>query len=322
MNNITFGQYVPGNSWLYKLDPRTKVLLSIILILSIFLVPTLGGMLIAFAVFVVILLLSRVSIVRIVRGLKPMIFLLCFTFVLQLVYNQSGQLYYTFPMQIGLFNLLIIVGIFVLYLFTKKYIPFKVIYMLLMGISVFLVLWLVRFDSCIWKDFNFNIYESGLNQAVFVFIRILIMIGVTTLLTISTMSTDINNGLEWLLSPLKVLKINVSVISMTFALTLRFIPTLLEESKKIMNAQASRGVDFQEGKLKDKVTQIISLLVPMFVISFRRAEDLSNAMEARGYVIGQKRTKLDELKFRGLDYVSFIITFILLSLAIGSNFIG
>ena len=136
------------------------------------------------------------------------------------------------------------------------------------------------------------------------------------------MSTDINNGLEWLLSPLKVFGFPVSVISMTFALTLRFIPTLLEESKKIMNAQASRGVDFQEGSLGEKITQIVSLLVPMFVISFRRAEDLSNAMEARGYVIGAPRTKLDELKFKGLDFACFIICFIFLGCAIGGHFIA
>ena len=107
---------------------------------------------------------------------------------------------------------------------------------------------------------------------------------------------------------------------MLVSLTLRFIPTLLMESKKIMNAQASRGVDFQEGKLKDKVVQIISLLIPMFVISFKRAEDLSNAMETRGYIIGAKRTKLDELKLRWRDYVAIFISLALLALVIWSRF--
>ena len=130
------------------------------------------------------------------------------------------------------------------------------------------------------------------------------------------MSTDINNGLEWVLSPLKLIKIPVSVLSMTISLTLRFIPTLYEETRKIMNAQASRGVDFQEGKLKDKVTQIISLLVPMFVISFKRADDLSNAMEARGYVIDGKRTRIDELKFKALDIISLVLISIFLGLTI------
>ncbi len=316
------GQYVPGNSWLYKLDPRTKVLLAIFLIVVIFLIPSLYGMLIALGVFLLIFLSARISIVRVVRGLKPILFLLVFTFLLQLIYNRSGELLYTFPMQIGLYQLLIILAILIFYFSTKKYIRFKLIYTALMLASVFLVLWFARFDQLVWSDFNFDIYHDGLNSAIFVFVRIFIMIGITSMLTISTMSTDINNALEWILAPLKIIKIPVSVFSMTISLTLRFIPTLYEESRKIMNAQASRGVDFQEGRLKDKVTQIISLLIPMFVTSFRRAEDLSNAMEARGYIIGAKRTKIDELKFRYLDYACFIISLGFLGLAIWSRFLG
>jgi energy-coupling factor transport system permease protein len=144
------------------------------------------------------------------------------------------------------------------------------------------------------------------------------MIGITSLLTISTMSTDINNGIEAILSPLKLIKIPVGVFAMLISLTLRFIPTLIAETRKIMNAQASRGVDFNEGSLKDKINQIISLLVPMFVISFKRAEDLSNAMEARGYIIGAKRTKIDELKFRWRDYLCLIIVLGFLGVTIWS----
>lgn len=322
MNNITIGQYVPGNSWLYKLDPRTKVILAILYIVMIFLVSSFYAMLITFGVFLVIFISTRVSIIRLIRGLKPILFLLIFTFILQLIYTKDEKLLYTFPMQIGLFQLLIMLAILIVYFFTKRYIRFKIIYTLLMGVSLFLVLWLSRFSLVSWSDFNFEIYETGLSNATFIFIRIIMMIGITSLLTISTMSTDINNGLEWLLAPLKLIKIPVSVFSMTIALTLRFIPTLYEESKKIMNAQASRGVDFQEGSLRNKVTQIISLLIPMFVISFRRAEDLSNAMEARGYVIGAKRTKLDELKFRWLDYACFILSLGFLGLIIWSRFLG
>ena len=322
MNNITIGQYVPGNSWLYKLDPRTKVILTILCIVLIFLIQSFYAMLIAFGVFLLIFLSTRVSIIRLIRGLKPILFLLVFTFILQLIYNKEGKILYTFSMQIGLFQLLLMLAIVFVYFFTKKYIKVKILYTLAMGISIFLVLWLSRFNLMKWSDFDFVIYESGLMNASFVFIRIVMMIGITSLLTISTMSTDINNGLEWLLAPLKLIKIPVSVFSMTIALTLRFIPTLYEESKKIMNAQASRGVDFQEGRLHNKVTQIISLLIPMFVISFRRAEDLSNAMEARGYIIGARRTKLDELRFRFLDYFSFILCLGFLGLSIWSRFLG
>ncbi len=316
MNNITIGQYVPGNSWIYKLDPRTKILLTIISIVMIFIIPNLEFMILALGLFLVIFLSTRVSLVRVIRGLKGVIFLLTFTFALQLIYNKEGNILYTFNMQIGLFNLLIMLGILIFYFFTKKFIKFKLIYTFLMLGGIFSVLWLVKFDMLVWKDFNFDVYDVGLKNASFIFIRIFMMIGITSLLTVSTMSTDINNGLEWVLSPLKVIKVPVSVLSMTISLTLRFIPTLYEETRKIMNAQASRGVDFQEGKLKDKITQIISLLVPMFVISFKRAEDLSNAMEARGYVIGAKRTRIDELKFRALDIISFILGVGLLGLAI------
>ena len=316
MNNITIGQYVPGNSWIYKLDPRTKILLTIISIVMIFIIPNLEFMILALGLFLVIFLSTRVSLVRVIRGLKGVIFLLTFTFALQLIYNKEGNILYTFNMQIGLFNLLIMLGILIFYFFTKKFIKFKLIYTFLMLGGIFSVLWLVKFDMLVWKDFNFDVYDVGLKNASFIFIRIFMMIGITSLLTVSTMSTDINNGLEWVLSPLKVIKVPVSVLSMTISLTLRFIPTLYEETRKIMNAQASRGVDFLEGKLKDKITQIISLLVPMFVISFKRAEDLSNAMEARGYVIGAKRTRIDELKFRALDIISFILGVGLLALAI------
>ena len=316
MNNITIGQYVPGNSWIYKLDPRTKILLTILLITIIFIIPSLEGMVLALGIFMIIFLSTRVSIIRVLRGLKGVLFLLAFTFVLQLIYNKQGQILYTFDMQIGLFNLLIMIGILIFYFLTKKFIKFKMLYTFLMLGGMFTILWLVKFDSFVWKDFNFDVYDTGLKNASFIFIRIFMMIGITSLLTVSTMSTDINNGLEWVLSPLKLIKIPVSVLAMTISLTLRFIPTLFEETKKIMNAQASRGVDFNEGKLKEKVTQIISLLVPMFVVSFKRAEDLSNAMEARGYVIGAKRTRIDELKFKALDYVSFVLALLMLAGAI------
>ena len=320
MNNIAIGQYVPGNSWIYKLDPRTKIILTILLIVVIFIIPNLYGMLLALGLFVGIFLSTRVPILRVLKGLKPMLFLLMFTFILQLIYNREGELLYTFNLQLGLINVLILFGILAFYFLTRKFIKFKFLYTLLILMVIFIGLWKIKFDTLVWTEINFEIYASGLENAIFVFVRILLMIGITSLLTLSTMSTDINNGLEWVLSPLKIIKLPVSAFSMTIALTLRFIPTLYEESSKIMNAQASRGVDFQEGKLKDKITQIISLLIPMFVISLRRAEDLSNAMEARGYVVGAKRTKLDELKFKALDYFCFFVAFGFLGIAIWSNF--
>lgn len=324
--DFTFGQYVPGNSWIYKLDPRVKILLTIALIVIIFLIPNLYGMLIALGTFVLIFLSTRISIFKVLKSIKGIVVLLLFTILLQLIYTKgtTSTLYYTFDMSIGLYQILIMVGLLLIYSFTKKYIPFKMIYFLLIIFLMFMVLWNRPFDLFSWNfninitDFQFDVYKEGVEKSSFIFIRIVIMIGITSLLTLSTMSMDINNGIESLLSPLKVFKIPVGVFSMLIALTLRFIPTLLIETKKIMNAQASRGADFTEGHFHEKVKQIISLLIPMFVVSFKRADDLSNAMEARGYIIGEERTKLDLLKLRWRDYIAIILVLGFLGVTIWS----
>ncbi len=326
MNNIAFGQYVPGTSWIYKLDPRTKILLTIAFIVLIFLIPNLYGMLIALALFVIMFLTTRISIIKVLKGIKGVIFLLLFTIMLQLIYTKSSEVppLVSFDMSLGLYQILIMVGLLALYFTTKKYIKFTFSYLLVIVFLGFLVMWNNPFNLFSWPfnlnflEFKFDIYAVGLEKAGFIFLRIVLMIGMTSLLTLTTMSTDINNGLEWILSPLKLLHIPVGVFAMLISLTLRFIPTLLIESKKIMNAQASRGVDFQEGRLMDKVNQIISLLIPMFVISFKRADDLSNAMEARGYIIDGKRTKLDELKFNYRDFIAYAVTIALFAVVIWS----
>ncbi len=329
MDNISFGQYIPGKSWIYKTDPRTKIILTIALIVLIFLIPTLEGMLIALGAFSVIFLTTRVPVLKVLKGLKAILFLLLFTVILQLIYTKPADAMplYVFPMQLGLYQILIIVALIFVYFFTKKYIPFRFIYLLLILFLCFIIMWKNPFEKWYWLfedfkfvDFNFEVYQEGINKSAFVFIRIVLMIGITSLLTLTTMSTDINNGLEWVLAPLKLLHIPIGVFSMLISLTLRFIPTLLIESKKIMNAQASRGADFEEGSIKDKINQIISLLIPMFVISFKRAEDLSNAMESRGYVIGGKRTKIDELKFRFIDFFCIFLVVAMFVLVIWSNF--
>ena len=335
MENISFGQYYPGKSWIYKLDPRLKIILTILLIVLVFIFPsnTMGlYMILGFlGLYIIVFLTTRIPIIRVIKGIRPVLFLLLFTVFLQLVYTvpENETALYTFNMQIGLFQILIMVGLVLLYLFTSKYIPFKFLYLLVILTIIFSVLWKSPFGLFDWNfsvvitDFDFNIYQAGINKAAFIFVRIVLMIGITSLLTLSTMSTDINNGIEAVLSPLKIIKFPVGVFSMLISLTLRFIPTLMIESKKIMNAQASRGVDFNEGSLRQKANQIIALLIPMFVISFKRAEDLSNAMEARGYVIGAKRTKIDELKLRFLDYfVMFLSLLLTAAVILGRIYFG
>ncbi len=308
MNNITIGQYVPGNSWIYKIDPRIKILTIIGMIVILFLIPNIYIMLGFLGLFTIMYLTTKLPIIKMLKGIKPVLFLATFTFVLQVIYNQSGNLIYTFEFHLGLYQTLVIIGILVIYFLTKKYIPLKFIYLLLMFITVFYVQ-TFKFESFNWLNYDFKIYDAGLLKGGFILLRIVLMICLTSVLTFTTMNTEINNGLESLMAPLKIFKINVGTISMMISLTLRFIPTLTEETSKIMNAQASRGVDFNEGSLKQKVTQIVSLLVPMFVMSFKRADDLANAMETRGYIIGGRRTKLDELKLHLIDFISlFVLT--------------
>lgn len=325
MDNLAFGQYYPGKSWIYKLDPRLKILLTIFLIVILFLIPTntLNGLFMILGLlglYIIVFLTTGIPLLKVINGIKPVLFLLSFTVIMQLAYTTGTDksLLYVFNLQIGLFQTLIMLGLLIIYYFTRKYIPLKFTYLLFIVFLCFMVMWINPFEKFEWnfilgwKDFDFKIYKEGVFKSSFIFVRIVLMIGITSLLTLTTMSTDINNGLEAILSPLKLIKIPVGIFAMLISLTLRFIPTLMVESKKIMNAQASRGSDFNEGKLHEKVNQIIALLIPMFVISFKRADDLSNAMSARGYIIGAKRTKIDELKFGWRDYL--VIVFVLLLL--------
>ena len=283
-----------------------------------------------FGLFLFAFLTTGIPLMRVINGLKPILFLLIFTVVLQLIYTKGeGDLLYIIPMSIGLYQTLIIVGLLAVYLLVKKYLPLKTIIFLIILFVCFAVMWDNPFEAfnwnfnMIWAKWDFKIYQAGVSRASIIFLRIILMLGITSLLTLSTMSTDINNGLEAVLSPLKVLHVPVGIFSMLIALTLRFIPTLMVETKKIMNAQASRGADFTEGSLKSKVNQIIALLIPMFVISFKRAEDLSNAMEARGYIVGAPRTKIDELKLKWRDYFGIFFIISLLTLVIlGRIFLG
>ncbi len=318
MTNITIGQYVPGKSWIYKLDPRLKILLTILWIVILFLVPmSIEAMLTFFVVFLLIILSTRVPFIKMVKGMKPIIFLMIFTFILQLIYTTSdSKPLYSFNFEFGLFPLISIVVILVLGFLLSKFVRLKILYWLVIFLLCFLVQWVYFFDSINFSSFltsysfstyTFNVYEAGVEKAFTIVIRIISMISITSLLTFTTRYQEINTGFSAILSPLKYIKVPVETFSMMLSLSLRFIPTLVNETGKIMKSQASRGVDFQESNLKQKINQIVSLLVPLFVVSFRKADDLANAMEARGYIIDKKRSNIDVLKLKFLDYlVAFI----------------
>ncbi len=312
MNNITIGQYIPGNSWLHRLDPRIKLISLVFILVATFIIPISAELipLITMGVlFVFVMLLTMtadIPLKKVLNGLKPIVFLLTFTFIIQLFYVKQGNPLTDKPIifYVSVSSIAAIILFIVFYNITKKYIPFRILYFFFAAFVFFFLQTILPYLPI--TSYQLTIYDQGIIRAGFIFLRITNVIMMTSLLTFTTMTTDLNYGIESLLKPLKIVKVPVDVIAMMLSLTLRYIPTLLGETEKIMKAQASRGVDFKESKFKDKVIQIVSLLIPVFVISFKRAEDLGNAMEVRGYVIGAKRTKIDQYKIGVSDYISLV----------------
>ncbi len=318
MNNITIGQYIPGNSWLHRLDPRMKLLSLIIILVGTFLIPisaqliSLISMVTLFVIIIALTISTGVPMKKVLNGLKPIVFLLTFTFFIQLFYVREGKLLLgPITMYISLTSIIGIILFIIFYNMTKKMIRYRVLYFFFAAIMVFVIQAFLPYIP--FTSYNVSIYDQGLLRAGFIFLRITNVIMITSLLTFTTMTTDLNYGMESLMKPLKVIKVPVDVIAMMLSLTLRYIPTLLGETEKIIKAQASRGVDFKESKFKEKIIQIVSLLIPVFVISFKRAEDLGNAMEVRGYIIGAKRTKIDQYHMGYADYLSLLISILILA---------
>ena len=167
---------------------------------------------------------------------------------------------------------------------------------------------------------SLNIYSDAIFNTLFVIVRLLLMISITTLLTATTKPLDLTMGIEWMLKPLEILHFPTHEVAMMVSIALRFIPTIIEETVRIMNAQKSRGVDFENGKLQEKITAILSLIVPLFSVAFERAYELADAMEARGYVPGAERTRYHVLKFSFLDFLFIIICAGILAFSIASRF--
>ncbi|QVK21460.1 energy-coupling factor transporter transmembrane protein EcfT [Mycoplasmatota bacterium] len=303
---IVIGQYIPTNSWIHRLDPRSKLISLILLIGTTFVIGelyTMAGLLL----FTVILIKSsKIPISRFLKGIAPLVFLLFFTVIFQILFNQRGELLYSVSLSLTWLNIIVMVLLIVGYNLIKKKIKRRFLFFLMIvGLMIYSMTF--AYGGMI-KAFNVNVHSEGLTFAGFLITRILILVSLSSLLTLTTKPTELNNGLESVLKPLKIIKVPTEEISMMISIALRFIPTLLDEANKIIKAQASRGVDFKEGTLKQKVVQIIALLIPMFIISFKRADDLANAMEARGYFPGKTRSKLIEFKFSYADYIILIIT--------------
>ena len=259
LRDITLGQYFPGESPIHRLDPRAKLVAMICYIVALFL----GKWFVSYALLLLILAaVVKVSTVKpraLVRGLKPVVFILVFTAVLNIFYT-PGQALVSF--------------------------------------------WI------------FTITKEGLLHAFFMVVRIVMLITCTFLLTYTTSPLALTDGLESLLGPLKKLRVPVHELSMMMSIALRFIPTLIEETDKIMSAQRARGADFDSGNLIQRAKALIPLLVPLFISAFRRADELATAMECRCYHGGEGRTRMKQLHWRPGD-VLFMLGAVAAAVAAG-----
>ncbi len=250
MEKMIFGRYIPGDSFVHKLDPRSKLIFVFAFIIIVFLAnnAVTYALLLAFTLFVI--LMSKIRLYFLINGLKPVIILLVFTFLIHIIFTREG-------------DLLLDLG------FLK-------------------------------------VYEEGLKQGIFISIRFLVLVFMTSILTLTTSPISITDGIETLLNPLKKIKMPVHELALMMSIALRFIPTLMDETDKIMKAQMARGSDLSAGPLKDRIKAVVPLLVPLFVSAFKRAEDLATAMEVRGYRGGEGRTRYRQLKWDWRDTISLV----------------
>ena len=254
LSNITLGQYFPGDSAVHKLDPRYKILLTILYIVVLFLT---GGVITyaASALFLLmVILVSGISLKMVAKSVAPIGILIAITALLNVFY-------------------------------TPGYV--------------------------LWSWWIFKITEEGLYSAARMIVRIILLVAGSSILTYTTSPIALTDAIEQLLSPLKKIRVPVHEIAMMMSIALRFIPTLIEETEKIMNAQKARGADFESGNLIARVKAMIPLLIPLFISAFRRADELALAMECRCYNGGDGRTRLHTLRASPKDHVIFFSCIIL-----------
>lgn len=319
LDNIKLGQYLHGDSWYYRIDPRAKLVMTTFFIVIIFLAFNWITYLGATVFTLLIVLSSGVSLKYFYRSIRPIFLLILITFILNLVFNQTGEHFPPIKIIINkvlvIFYISIIIVSILLRIFKviDKYISGKILkYSTILIIIInFILTYFIKNEQFTWT-INLIIYKNAVIKGGYIVLRLILIISFSSLLTFTTKPTDLTLAIERVLSPLKIIKIPVSELALMISIALRFIPTLLEETQKILKAQTSRGADFTEGNIKEKVIQIISLLIPMFIISFKRAEDLANAMEARGYVPGRKRTSFKVLKWTLLDTL-YVFSFLVLA---------
>lgn len=250
--NIALGQYFPADSVIHKLDPRAKIIIAITLLIVIFLINTFWGFLGIGLFFVVMVILSKVSASCLVRTIRPLLIIIIFTFILNMLFYNGETVWFSYGV--------------------------------------------------------IKITEEGFVKAVFMAVRLALLIMCTSLLTLTTTPVQLTDGLEKLANPLKKIKVPVHEMAMMMSIALRFIPTLTDETDRLQKAQTARGAEFDSGNIFKRAKGMIPILVPLFISAFKRADELALAMESRCYHGGEGRTKMKVLVFNKTDIVVLLVS--------------
>ena len=264
LKDITIGQYYPTGSIIHKLDARVKLIATFIFMVSLFIINEFWPYLIVVGSLMTVIKLSKIPGKFIIKGLKPLKWIIVFTFVINIFFIPGDP---------------------------------------------------------IWSFGFIKITSQGLSQAIFMGLRLIFLVVGTSLLTLTTSPIELTDGIERLLNPLRKVGFPVHELAMMMTIALRFIPTLLDETDKIMKAQMSRGADFESKNIINRAKNLVPLLIPLFISAFRRADELAMAMEARCYRGGYNRTKMKESIMTKADYIAYAIQFIYLGTIVVIRFI-
>ncbi|MCD8372983.1 MAG: energy-coupling factor transporter transmembrane protein EcfT [Clostridia bacterium] len=252
LNDVTFGQYYPAESFVHKMDPRTKLLFLIGFIVAIFISDTLYGMLLCLIALIIIVIAAKVPFGKVLKSVKGIIFILVLTSVLNLFFH-GGE-----------------------HLLTPE-------------------TWAIK------------IYREAVVYTIFLLLRLFLLVMASAVLTLTTTPVRLADGIESLLSPLKVIRFPVHELALIMSIALRFIPILIDETNRIIAAQKARGADFESGNIFKRVKAIVPILIPLLISAFRRAEELGDAMDARCYSGSKNRTKYKKLKFGWRDLIGALV---------------
>ncbi len=263
MREFTFGQFYEGNSCVHKMDARFKIVISIAYIVAVFLVDGFFGFTFTTAFLLMAILLGKIPFKVVVKTVKPILFLVAFTAILNLFFYQNGEIIFSW--------------------------------------------WIIK------------IRDKAVEFAIYMAVRLVLLVMGSSILTLTTQPVELTDGIESLLSPLKVIKFPVHELALIMSIALRYIPTLMDESDRIIRAQKARGADFESGNIIKKAKALIPILIPLLLASFRRAEELADAMDSRCYSGGKNRTKYKKFQTTIVDYMGIMAITALIVLVVAVN---